>query len=192
VLPKRVPRVRVRCCKVPTRGITVPVPAVSRVFTVFDNSNRKLKNLFISLYFIYYTTWEGKTVTRQKTLYISGLRTDHLLLFGLPKSPPLSHSSLCISISSLCLSLSRHPTTRSLSLSSSPRARALSLSLSSLSRLSVSLSLSLSLVSLSLSLSLSRFSSLLSLVSRLSSSLVSRVLCLVSRRHRARALFCHH
>jgi hypothetical protein len=42
VFRKRVIQVRVRCCKLPTPMITVPIPAVSQVFTVFFSLTGKI------------------------------------------------------------------------------------------------------------------------------------------------------
>ena len=68
--------------------------------------------------------------TLPKTLYISGLRTGHLLLFGLPKSPPLS---LVVTVSLSHHSLSHSSSPHALSLSLVVTACALSVSLSHLS-----------------------------------------------------------
>jgi hypothetical protein len=63
--------------EMPTLGFTVPVTTVSRVCTVLSKYSIKLKNIY---YFTYYMG--VKVILMSKTLYVSGLCADHLLLFG--------------------------------------------------------------------------------------------------------------
>lgn len=68
-------------CKMLTHGYTTTCTAVSWVCT---GMRSKILFLLFLLLFYYFTHYmKGKVITMWKTLYVSGLRTDHLLLFGL-------------------------------------------------------------------------------------------------------------
>ena len=58
VFRKQVIRVQVQvwCCKLPTHMITIPVPVMSQVFTVFFVLVTGQNFIIILLYFIYYIT----------------------------------------------------------------------------------------------------------------------------------------
>ena len=173
VLPKRVPRVRVRCCKVPTRGITVPVPAVSRVFTVFDNSNRKLiKFIYFTLFYLLYYLGGKNSHSAKDFIHFWSAHRPFVVIW----SPQITSSvslylhlvTLSLYLVSLCLSLVVTVCAHSLSLSLSLVSRLVSLVSRCLSSLIISRLSRLSLSLVSHYLSSLVISSLV--VSRLSSS----------------------